>query len=627
MDASGTAWHRGDPETRHQRVFSAVQALRRQQQGLEDEFKRSLSSYEERRVDTLGPDLDYARHLVRDDMRFDITRSVVDTIAVEVLQSNPRPMLLTEAGDYQARRDARLANRAVEGLLLEGGLYDDRKRDVVLDAMVCKTGFVEVNDDPCSDEVTIERVFPWEVYVDPYDAHYGRPSRILRVQTFEKALLCEKYPDHADVIRGASANLEHGQYGLAELGASEDRVSVVKGWSMPHNGRPGVRTLCVAGATLEDRNFWGETLPVVDYRWAPPRKGFWGSSVVEQLRRPQACLDRLQKHIDDTHRLMASAKLIGPPGTKWHKWDNEIGGFFERPMGDRVDLWQGTGAPAELYADRERVIRWAYEKVGASQLSAQSQVPRGLDSGPSLRIYLAVGAKRFTMQVEGLESFYVRLALAVVDAAKRIARRQPDFRVIYESRAGGNFETIEWSNVNLGDVARWRCFPTSMLPAEPAGKLAALQELFAANLIDRQTFFRLTDYPDFETERSTINAPRDLVEKALDDILADNRQILPESVWNIPMAILIGGLTYQRVRLEMGSRPDESRLRKLRTFVVHATKLLDRWIEDQKKVTEALAGPAAAPGLPMPPPGAAPLPGAPGMAALPPPPMAPPVAA
>lgn len=610
----GTAWHRGPAETRFQRVFEAVHTLRRQQEGLEDEWKRCLSLYEERRVDSLGPDLHYARGVDKGDMRYDVTRSVVDTVAVQILQSNPRPQLLTEAGDYAARRDARLANRAVEGILLEGGLYDERKRDVVLDAMVCKAGFVEVVEE--EDRVTIERAFPWEVYVDPYDCHYGRPTRILRVQTYEKQVLADLYPEHADVIYNACADLEHDRYNLPETDAT-DRVSVVKGWSLPHGGRPGVQTLCVAGATLEDKPFWGEALPLVDYRWSSPRKGFWGASVVEQLRRPQAAIDATHKHIDDTHRLMASAKLLGPPGTKWHKWDNEIGGFFETPPNGSVQLWQGTGAPPQLYEERERLIRWAYEKIGASQMSAQSQVPRGLQSGPSLRIYLAVGNQRFTMEVKGLEGFYTRLALAIVDAAKRVAERKPDYAVLYEGH--GSIERIEWQNINLRDVSRWRCFPTSMLPAEPAGKLAALQELFGAGLIDKQTFFRLSDFADFERERDTINAPRDLIERALDDLLADNVQVLPESVWNIPMCILIGGLTYQRVKLEMGARPDHARLEKLRRFVKHATALLDTWMADQKKIADALAGPP-----PPAPPAMAPDTGLVPPGVVPPPPAAPP---
>jgi hypothetical protein len=615
-----TAWHRGPPETRWQRVYETVSALRPQQDGLEDDFKRCLSEYEERRVDVLGPDVEYTRNFARDDMRYAIARSVVDTVAVEVLGQDIKPMLVTEAGDYAARRDAKRANRAVEGILLEGGLYADTRRDVVLDAMILKTGFVEVVEE--EDRVTLERVMPWEVYVDPYDAHYGRPTRILRVQSFEKAQLAERYPEHEAAIWASSAELEHCRYQTPDIG-SGDRISVIKGWSLPQGRKPGMRTVCMAGVTLEDEPFEGETLPIVDYRWAPPRKGFWGCSVVEQLRRPQASIDRVHKHIDDTHRLMASAKVIGPPGTNWKKWDNEVGGYFEisSPNGG-VQLWQGTGAPPQLYEERERLIRWGFEKIGASMTSSQAQVPRGLQSGPSLRIYLAVGSKRFTMQVKGLESFYVRVAMAIVDAAKRVAKRKPDYAITYESSA--YVERIEWQSINLGDVSKWRCWPTSMLPSEPSGRLAALQELFGANLIDRQTFFRVSGFVDFERERDNINAPLDLIERTLDDILADNREILPESVWNIPMCILVGGLTYQRTKLEMGNRPDVSRLAKVRKFVIHATSLLDKWIADQKKISDALAGPPppAPPGAPPLPPGVAGAPGAPPMLAA-----APPVAA
>jgi hypothetical protein len=384
---------------------------------------------------------------------------------------------------------------------------------------------------------------------------------------------------------------------------------VVKGWALPSGETKGLRTVCIANAVLEDDDAWdADELPLIDYRMAPPRKGFWGASLVDQLRRPQLSLHRVHKTIDDVHQLMANPRFLVPPGFDPAQLTNRVGDLVTVPGIEKPQTWQGIGAPAELYAERERLLQWAYEKIGASQLAAHSEIPRGLgDSGRALNIYLDVGSKRLTIPVKGLETFYVRLAIAIVAASQRIAKRNPNYEIVYQGQ--GTVERIEWRSIQLKDTYRWRCFPTSMLPSTPAGKMAALEQLYKEGIITKDTFFRVLDLPDFERERDLQTAPRDLIERALDDMLADDVQVLPESIWNIPLCILIGGLTYQRCKLEMADRPDWSRLQKLRTFVVHSTKLLETWVAEQRKVSDALAPPPP-PEPPMgmmpPPPGAAP---------------------
>jgi hypothetical protein len=241
---------------------------------------------------------------------------------------------------------------------------------------------------------------------------------------------------------------------------------------------------------------------------------------------------------------------------------------------------QVQAAPPEVYQDRDWLIRYAFERVGVSQLAASSLKPSGLDSGAALRTYLDTQSKRFIEIAQAWQEFHVEIARQVIRCTRRIAENDKGYTVIYRSRT--SLEEISVADLDLDDSSYvLQVFPISMLPSTPAGKLAALQELRADGTISSETFFRLADFPDLEAERDLQTAPRDLIDKTIDYMLETGSYVPPEPLDNHQMQLSVGLLRYQKARID-GTQEGE-------------LELLRRYLTDAQAYLAEAAPPAPAP--------------------------------
>ena len=121
----------------------------------------------------------YSMHR-KDDMkmRLNVTQSMIDTITSKIGKNRPRPMYLTEGGDYALRNKAKMMGRMMEGLFMQTKLYEVMPK-IFQDSCIFDLGVLKIYQE--SGKIYVERVFANEILWDMDDALYGEPQNLYQV--------------------------------------------------------------------------------------------------------------------------------------------------------------------------------------------------------------------------------------------------------------------------------------------------------------------------------------------------------------------------------------------------------------------------------------------------------------
>lgn len=549
---------------------------------------------------------------VRDPSRItmNLVRSVIDTLMAKITKNKTIPTFITEFGEPSHQRKAKLLSR-----FCEGAFY---RADVEVtaplawrDGAIVGTGSTKVYSTPGSADsgaradIHVERVFPWELFVDQYDAIYGKPRCLYQTKLIDKQVLQEIYPKHREAIERAKLSERRGG-GYVNLDTQAEQLRVVEAWRLPSSPKAGDGRHIVAienEAPLLDEEWKRSRFPFSFYRYSKRQLGFWGQGIAELLSGRQYEINSLLMKIQEGYELHGRPIVFVPKGS----------GVSQAHLTDELDLvveYLGEIPPTvatfpvfppEIYQHLAEIIRGGYEEVGVSVLSARAEKPAGLDAAVALREYNDIESERFLPCGRDYEAFRMDIAELILEEAASIEG--------YAVTVADNKEMLElnFSDVNLQrDAYVMKMFPSSSLPRDPAGKLAMLQELSAMGAIEQDQIPRLLDMPDLDAFLQQKFAPYDLVDRILERIEAHGEYHTPEPEfpleWSVQRAV-------NRYTLGKLQGLEEDRLRMLLRFKDECMMLIKR-----------AAPPAPAPGA-MPP-----GPVDPAMAGVPPPapPMMPP---
>src|SRR5262249_22646237 len=155
---------------------------------------------------------------------------------------------------------------------------------------------------------------------------------------------------------------------------------------------------------------------------------------------------------------------------------------------------------------------------------------------------------------------FLDVAKQYIDLATETSAKGGDLAVVAESKRF--VETIKWSDIHVDkNEMVLQMFPTSMLPATPAGRLAYVQELINGGFIDQAIGLSLLEFPDTEGALSLKTAPLDDILATLDELLYSNKFPTPEPFQDLKMGVQIMQSAYLRARHD--GAPDD-KLEKLR---------------------------------------------------------------
>lgn len=575
VQSSGTqtssAWWAATKDEVHLGVFAAYDALRKQQSWRSDLNYRNAKLYgglqaNGYRAGWANPTLSAADILgtARVPLASNLIKSIADTILARLCKSKPRPTFLTTKGDWNERERARNLDTFLTGQFWATGLYE-KAVDVLRFGCVIGTGVAKVFPDEEAGCIEVEVVNPDEILVDEMDGLYGSPRNMLQIKMVPRETLLGREELQTKKMQEAIRTAAPSRYGSIYYGAA-DVVDVVEAWHLPSGSIKGRHVIAISNATLKDEEWAINGFPFAFFRYSKRLMGFWGEGIPERQAGRQLELNKLTKRIQDIIHLCSVPRYVVEDTSKVavESIRNAIGDVVKY-KGTPPTLQVFNAVPPELFRRMEQVVREAYEEEGVSQLSARGTKPAGLDSGAALREFNDIESERFLEKGQEYERFFMRCGELFISIAKMLDEkmRAGGKKNGYSIRAPGKrgIEHLNWKDVELGDDKYiQQAFPTSSLPASPAGRLAQIQELLAAQLITPIDARKLLDYPDLQQNESVEFAGQQDIEATLQRMLDGGDLEPPEPQQDIQYGLKRFQSAYVRLRVDGGSEALKAKL-------------------------------------------------------------------
>lgn len=483
----------------------------------------------------LNQGLDIKNRLPVDRPTLNVVQSCTDALVSRMVQSKPKPMFLTEGGNYKKQRLAKDLNKFIDGEFYACRAYEMGEQ-ALRDSCILGDGVIKIYEDD-ENRVCLERVLETEILVDEVDGKYGFPQQLHQVKIADRDVIAALFPKKASAVRSASSFYFDSTGDASQTIASQ--IMVVESWHLPsaHGAGDGRHVIAIENAVLLDEEYQDADYPFVKLSYTPRILGYWSQGLVEQLMGIQVAINRLLYSIDTALHLCAVPKWLVEDGSKVvsSHINNQIGGIIKY-QGMMPELKVFQCLPPELYQQLERLVTFAYQQSGISMLSAASQKPSGLNSGAALREYDDLQSDRFAYLSLRYEKFYLDLAHKMFKMAKRIAEREGKYETIYPGKKG--LSRVEFPKYDLkADDYIIQAFPASALSKNPAQRKQEIVDLMQAGLIDPDEGRRLLDYPDLQQVEDLLNAPEERILKVLDEIVDDGNYNPPEPTMDLQKAM------------------------------------------------------------------------------------------
>jgi len=514
-------------------VVMAVQEITAADTTRRADYMRYVRMYGNRDLYGFAP---YTHNQVmsQDRVTMNVVKACCDTAVSRLSRSQPRPRFLTHGGNWSLKRKARLMERFVDHAFYAAHMYDLAPR-VLLDAAVLGTGVLKVYRH--GQDITLERVFPGEVFVNPADGFYGEPRNLYQRKFIDRAVLCDMFPDKAGMIREANRTTNTQDYGVDSL---VDQLEVVEAWHLPSSkdSGDGRHVICITNGTLLDEQWTRGYFPFCFVRWTERLLGYWGQGVTEDILGIQLEINRLLLKIQKAFHLISTPRIYVEAGSKVRKsfFNNEMGTIIPY-TGQAPIVATPPSLNREIFEHLERLYQRAFEITGVSQLSSTGQKPSGLDSGVALREYQDIEALRFTTISRQYEAMFTTAAKQIVNLGQDIYAEDNAYSVTLE-RDKNTIEVLDFSDINMeADDYVLKVFPASSLPHTPSGRLAMVQELLNGGLIPPEEAKQLLDFPDLESKMSLDRATSELIDRNIEFILDDGRYMPPHPYQDHALAL------------------------------------------------------------------------------------------
>lgn len=507
-----------------------------------------------------------------DQISYNVTGSVVDTLTSKVARNKPKPYFLSDGGDYKAQRLAKNRNRFVAGVFYENDTFA-KTRIALRDALVWGNGIIFVYTK--NGRIVHERVLPSELFVDEVEAITGNPRQMHRIKFVDRSVLMEEFPKHADKIQ--AAKWKDGEMFVMGQHLS-DLVCVRESWHLKSapDADDGAHIITVNGLALTDvEEYSHDTFPFAILSYTPRMYGFWAQGLVEAGQSIQLEINKVAWYIQASIEAGGTQKVFLKTGSRVSA-DHINNAFVAIIEGDEAPQYLTPPlVQSEIYAYVERLIQRYYDLAGISRMDASSSKPGGDLSGEALRMIHDIGTERFMALGQQNEEFHCRIArldvLAATDlcAEAKKAAKNDEKPAGYLVRAPdrNSMEEVDFNDLAFedGETFYLQCFPVSQLPSDPAGRTQRVQEMAQAGWITQDQARDLIDFPDVAAATNLLDAGREFIQKKLDAMVDDGDAYVPEGGLD-PLALFLEQATIYYLNAK---RMDvsEKRLAVLRDFI------------------------------------------------------------
>ena len=450
-----------------------------------------------------------------------VTQSCVDTLVSRLTQNQPRPVFLTNNGNYRDRNLADTYNDFVAGEMFRTKAHEKGKF-TLRDSCVFGDGFIKVFKE--NKKVALERRLTTELYADKDDSWYGDPRQLLEFKLSDRNVVAGMWPKAKVNIAKAGKAYVDGSGESAETIA--DQIILIEAWHKPSflGASDGRHVIVCSDGVVLDETWDKETFPFVKMAFNPHSVGYFSQGLVEQLMGTQLGIDTLLRTIAEAMHHIGVPRVFIDELSKILETslNNNIGTIIKYRGTPPVFNVSNSNAP-DVYEHLMRLISFAYQISGISQLSAGGVKPQGLNSGEAQRVYLQNQDDRFASLAKQYDNFYVDLAYLIVDTAKEIVEEEGEYTTVYPNKDGTREVDLPKAD-RLKDTYIIQCYDESMLPRDPAGRYARLSEMLASGEITLEEFRSLSNFPDLKHSDNLARALRNRLMKTLDDIVNDGTE-------------------------------------------------------------------------------------------------------
>ena len=491
---------------------------------------------------------------------YNVCRGGVDTLQSKIAKQRPLPQVMTSRGSWSNQKRARKMTQFLEGQFYKARIHEKWAPTWVRDALIFGRGHLCIFVSGKS--IRVERRFPWEVFDDEWDARYGSPrnrfylrsmdqtvaletfarteaggwsqerrraieqaslfttqldsevntSTVKRIHVVDVYHLCDDPDAHEEEANADEPANDVDSDEEADKGTGEERGRGERPKKHKCTGRHVVFT---SAGVLIDEPWEYDYFPDVQLNYNEPVVGSAGTGLVEQLEGYQYAINDAAEVSAEQYRL-SGVHLLVP--------DNGKISYQDFRNGINITGHAPGATPQIFHADlvnehmrqRPRELRQdALNDVGLSEMSVQSEKPAGITAAIALQTLSDIETERFFMFGRAFETGCLEIGRRFIDCAKLIAKTHGEYAVSVPMRGKNAMLPLKWADVVV-DGVQLRVLASSNLPQQPAAKLQTLNDMWAAQQIDRATFLRLLDDPDLQAELDLETADKMVIDEMLE---------------------------------------------------------------------------------------------------------------
>jgi len=433
-----------------------------------------------------------------------ITVRVVDTMVSQIGKNRPKPKPTARGASFSLRRQIRLLDKFLYGEFQRNKVYATGKacfRDACIFGVGCIKVSMEEHEEHGA-QICYERVFPDEILVDQMEmVACGKIRHFYRRRVLPVEVIASTYNVPEEELRElATAQAATSYNPDRPIGAGW--LVVVEGYQLGTAKSPGRWMAATQGMVLDEGEWPHDWLPYVFYHYQTPVSGFYAPGVVEQALPYQIRLNEINEVIRDAQDIMARPRILIAEGSRVNPMDlDNVIGRFIKYTGIKPEAITWPAISAELYNERDRLVRTCMEHFGLSNMATTVTPPPGarFDSSPALREFNAIQDDRLSDPAQRFEELYLELAertAQVIDASGSNPKT-----TWYSGYKQSKAEVIEWSqlkhNVNTYVMSMEA---TSLYSMSPAAARDELEKQLAMGLITPEQYRMELCDPDQESE-------------------------------------------------------------------------------------------------------------------------------
>lgn len=533
MSVQQAKWHRFEKGAEMARELTTLcKALQTEQKSRKTRCRDAASRYEMRRLGGLNPAAYYRAGAYSGNGNGPLVwpeeRSIANAAHAKLAgQQKPKVQFVTSDSDWQTKRKSKKLDRFVEGQFMQSvGVYGDVWQlmlRVFLDACVFPTGgAVKTFADEEDGRVAYERVFTWELFVDPLEARYGQPRNLFHVYPYDRDELIARFPEHAEALERAPEFQEEDEAEWVGNHRVSNQIKVCEAWRLPFSAtKAGRHVIAVDDVCLVDEEWTRNEFPFVWIHWAKHLVGSDGCSLVEEISSISDAVNDTVQRMQESHTKTSMGVCVFEEGSVR---EEDI-----RSNEDAINLRYAPGKQPPVYTAPqpfgpanvqflEMNVDKLHDVSGVSEMLSSGDKPAGLTAAVAIRAVEDVQSKRFSVIYRAYEEAFVSLARQTIACVRELAATNKDFASRWTGK--GFMREIKWSDVDLEeDRYVIQIYPVGEVKNTPADRLQLIQELNAAGKVSDDALLQTIQYLDSAKELESVSRQRELIESYIDQWL------------------------------------------------------------------------------------------------------------